>query len=64
MASGVIIILSEEAFGQYRTSHFALVALANASWIIFPIIVVIRFGLTEHPFTRPVGQASASTTGA
>jgi emopamil binding protein len=59
MASGVIMILSEEAFGQYRTSHFALVAFANASWIIFPIIILVRLGLTEHPFTRAAASAPA-----
>ena len=60
MMSGVIMILSEEAFGQFRTSHFALVALANASWIVFPIIILFRFGLTEHPFTKSVANAPAS----
>jgi hypothetical protein len=60
MASGVIMILSEEAFGQYRTSHFALVALANAAWIIFPIIVLIRMGGTAPPFAKPIASAPAS----
>ena len=60
LASGVIMILSEEAFGQYRTSHFALVAFANISWIIFPIIILVRFGMTEHPFTKAVASTSAS----
>ena len=64
MMSGVIMILSEEAFGQFRTSHFALVASANASWIIFPIIILIRFGMTEHPFTKSVASTPASGVGA
>ncbi len=56
MMSGVIMILSEEAFGPYRTSHLAIVVLANASWIVFPLILLLRMGLTEHPFTRqPAG---------
>jgi len=54
MLSGLIMILSEEAFGQYRTPHLALVAAANASWVIFPLIILLRFGLSEHPFTRVV----------
>ena len=60
----VITILSEEAFGQYRTSHLALVIAANASWIIFPLIILFRLGLNEHPFTRPVASTQASEVGA
>ena len=62
MMSGVITILSEEAFGQYRTSHLALVVAANASWIIFPLIILVRMGLSEHPFTRRVGEAQAQAS--
>jgi len=64
MMSGVIMILSEEAFGQYHTSHLALVISANASWIIFPLIILFRMGLNEHPFTRPASSAQAQVTGA
>lgn len=60
MISGVIMILSEEAFGQYRTSHLALVVAANASWIIFPLIILARMWATEHPFTRVVARAPES----
>ena len=59
MISGVIMILSEEAFGQYQTSHLALVVAANAAWIVFPLLVLFRMGLNEHPFTRPAAVASA-----
>ena len=64
MMSGVIMILSEEAFGQYHTSHLALVISANASWIIFPLIILFRMGLNEHPFIRPASSAQAQVTGA
>lgn len=66
MISGVIMILSEEAFGQYRTSHLALVIAANASWIIFPLLLLLRMGWTEHPFTRSVPEqlVQASEIGA
>ncbi len=57
MISGVIMILSEEAFGVYRTSHLALVVGANASWIIFPVILLIRMGMSDHPFTRRTASA-------
>jgi hypothetical protein len=63
MISGVIMILSEEAFGQYRTPHLALVIAANASWIIFPLIILFRMGLNEHPFTRDAAYVQASETG-
>ena len=63
MISGVIMILSEEAFGQYRTSHLALVIAANASWIIFPLIILFRMGLREHPFTRHASYVQVSETG-
>src|SRR6266849_5486356 len=64
MISGVIMILSEEAFGQYRTSHLALVIAANASWIIIPLIILLRMGLNEHPFARPVASTQTSEVGA
>ena len=54
MMSGVIMILSDEAFGQYHTSHLAIVVAANASWIIFPLIILFRLSLKEHPFTRAI----------
>jgi hypothetical protein len=57
MISGVIMILSEEAFGQYRTSHLFLVVSANLSWIIFPVILIARMATAEHPFTRQIVAA-------
>ncbi|HJT56121.1 MAG TPA: hypothetical protein VJ761_06490 [Ktedonobacteraceae bacterium] len=63
MISGVIMILSEEAFGQYRTPHLALVVAANASWIIFALIILFRMGLSAHPFTRQAAFARTSETG-
>ena len=64
MISGVIMILSEEAFGQYHTSHLAIVVAANAAWIIFPLIILFRLGLNEHPFTRTTASLSARKAGA
>jgi hypothetical protein len=64
MMSGVIMILSEEAFGQYHTSHLAIVIAANASWIIFPLIILFRLGLKEHPFTREIAALPGERTGA
>jgi hypothetical protein len=64
MISGVIMILGEEAFGQYHTSHLAIVVAANAAWIIFPLIILFRLGLNEHPFTRTTASLPASKAGA
>lgn len=64
MMSGVIMILSEEAFGQYHTSHLAIVVAANASWIIFPLIILFRLGLKEHPFTRAITTLPEEKLGA
>jgi len=64
MMSGVMMILSEEAFGQYKTPHLALVVTANASWILFPLIILFRFGLNEHHFTRHVESRQAIEMGA
>ncbi len=64
MMSGVMMILSEEAFVQYKTPHLALVVTANASWIIFPLIILFRFGLNEHHFTRHVESRQAIEMGA
>lgn len=63
MMSGVIMILSEEAFGQYHTSHLAIVVAANASWIIFPLIILFRLGLKEHPFTRAIAALPEEKVG-
>jgi hypothetical protein len=63
MIEGVIIILSEEAFGQYRTPYLAIVVLANASWIIFPLIILLRMWFSKHPFTWRVDSPQTSSVG-
>lgn len=45
-------------------AHLALVVAANASWSIFPLIIFIRFGLNEHPFTRRIESRQAVEMGA
>jgi hypothetical protein len=63
MIEGVVIILSEEAFGAYRSPHLGLVIAANASWVIFPLVILFRMGLREHPFSRPVALSKPALTG-
>jgi len=51
MLTNVTIILSEEAFGQYATPQLPMVLLANLSWLLVPILMIVRMARTEHPFT-------------
>jgi hypothetical protein len=52
MLTNVTIILSEEAFGQYRTPELGIVLLANAAWVLFPLYLIYRLGKSSHPFTQ------------
>jgi hypothetical protein len=52
MFTNVTIILSEEIFGSIPANNLGIVLLANASWIIFPIIITIRMWLDPHPFDK------------
>ena len=51
MLTNVTIILSEEAFGQYATPQLPMVLLANLSWLLMPILMLVRMARTEYPFT-------------
>nr|BBH93594.1 hypothetical protein KTA_17930 [Thermogemmatispora argillosa] len=63
MIEGVVMILSEEAFGVYRSPQLGVVFAANASWIIFPLLILFRMGLREHPFSRPALLTRAAVAG-
>lgn len=52
MLTNVIIILFEEAEGQFASPDFTRVVLANLSWIIFPVILLFRMWKSVHPFTE------------
>jgi hypothetical protein len=52
MLTNVTIILSEEIWGPHATPHRAAVIGANASWIIFPILVMWRMWASEDPFAE------------
>jgi len=43
MLTVVTVILGEEAFGEHRTPRLAVVVLANLAWVVFPILVLLRF---------------------
>ncbi len=60
MMTNVTIILSEEAFGPFASPALAAVVAANASWLVFPVLVIVR--VTRRP---PLfGRASSEPTGA
>jgi len=47
MLTVVSVILGEEAFGEHATPHLAIVLLANAAWVGFPILVGFRVFTTR-----------------
>jgi hypothetical protein len=55
MLTNVTIILGEEAFGPHRTPALGMVLLANAGWIIFPLLLLWRMATPDRPFTRGRG---------
>jgi hypothetical protein len=59
MITGVFFILTEEAFGPFHTPQLGIVVLANSSWIIFPLLILFRMGLTSQPFARSISQIPA-----
>lgn len=52
MVTNVSIILSEEAWGPHASPALLAVIGANASWVIFPVLIVIRMWKSETPFAR------------
>lgn len=51
MLTNVTIILFEEVNGQYATHQLFRVFLANAAWLLFPVIVLYRMWRSTNPFT-------------
>ncbi len=51
--TNVTIILFEEVWGIHAARNLPVVLLANASWVIFPLLIIYRMWRWEHPFTRP-----------
>lgn len=56
MMTNVTIILFEEINGEYATPELGRVLLANACWLIFPIILLVRMWKSNRPFDAPVGE--------
>jgi len=57
--TNVFIILFDELKGIHATPSPAIVVLANAAWLVAPVVVVWRVGRSEHPFTREAAGAAA-----
>ncbi|NJM26686.1 MAG: DUF2781 domain-containing protein [Bacteroidia bacterium] len=51
MLTNVTIILFEEVNGAHASPELGRVFLANAAWVIFPVLVLIRMWRSATPFT-------------
>jgi len=58
MLTNVTIILFEEVLGEHATPHLARVFLANAAWVIFPLIVLWRMWKSAYPFASSVKNSN------
>ncbi|HET6343534.1 MAG TPA: emopamil-binding family protein, partial [Myxococcota bacterium] len=50
MMSNVLILMFEEAYGDYPPPNLAIVFAANLSWFIFPLLMIWR--MRREPFPR------------
>lgn len=50
MLTNVTIILSAEIWGSLPARNLAAVVGANASWIVFPVLIITRMWRSEEPF--------------
>ena len=59
MLANVIIILFDELGGPHASPRPWIVVNANASWIVFPLLVIWRMGRSPHPFSKEIVSADA-----
>ena len=52
MLTNVSIILFEEINGDHATPELGRVLMANAAWVIFPLIILYRMWRSVHPFSK------------
>jgi hypothetical protein len=50
MLSNVLILMFEEALGDYPPPNLAIVLLANLSWFLFPLLMIWR--MRREPFAH------------
>jgi hypothetical protein len=51
MLTNVTIILFEEVKGDHASPELFRVFLANAAWVIFPVLILYRMYKSNHPFS-------------
>ena len=51
MLTNVTIIMSEEFAGPHASASALVVLAANASWIAFPVLILVRMIRHDHPFS-------------
>lgn len=51
MLTNVTIILFEEVNGAYASPELFRVLVANAAWVVFPVVVLYRMWKTHYPFS-------------
>ncbi len=56
LLTNVLIILSEERYGQSFTPNWPVVLLLNLPWLLFPLLILYRMGRWEHPFTQEAAE--------
>lgn len=54
MITNVTIILFEEINGQHASPEIARVLMANAAWVVFPVIILYRMWKSVHPFSKKI----------
>lgn len=55
MLSNVLILMFEEAYGDYPPPNLAIVLLANLSWFLFPLLMIWR--MRREPFPDKAHEA-------
>ena len=50
MMSNVLILMMEEAYGDFPPPNLGMVLLANLSWFVFPLLMIWR--MRREPFHR------------
>lgn len=63
MLTNVTIILSEEIWGPHASPALGMVVGSNASWMIFPILIIIRMWPDRPPFAERRGAAAETASG-
>lgn len=59
MLTNVTIILAEEVAGPHATPQLGMVLLANLPWLLVPVLMLVRMGRGEHPFTEFTAGSTA-----